>query len=177
MVGTIEPRKGHADVIAAFLELWRQGSTLQLIVVGTPGWKTEAVQQALADAAATTNKLVWLQDADDSLLAQLYQAAIGVIVASKGEGFGLPLIEAAHYDKPVLARDIPVFREVARGNVTFFPDLPNSGLTAHALAAWFASCAQPRLPTPSFPASQLPDWATTTTVLLGNTGLTSALPI
>ena len=175
MVGTIEPRKGHADVISAFLELWRQGSSLQLILVGTPGWKTEALQQVLADAAATTRRLLWLQDADDSLLVQLYQTATGVLVASKGEGFGLPLIEAAFYGKPVLARDIPVFREVARGDVTFFPDLPNGGLTAHTLAAWFESCAKPRLVPPDFPSNQLPDWATTTKVLLDNTGLTSDL--
>jgi glycosyltransferase involved in cell wall biosynthesis len=173
MVGTIEPRKGHAEVIAAFLDLWRNGSAHQLIVVGTPGWKTEAVQQALTDAAATTSKVVWLQDADDNLLAELYRAASGVIVASKGEGFGLPLIEAAYYGQPVLARDIPVFREVARGNVTFFPDLPNSGLTARTLATWLASCTQTRA---LQPASRLPDWATTTAVLLGNTGLTQALP-
>jgi glycosyltransferase involved in cell wall biosynthesis len=172
MVGTIEPRKGHAEVIAAFLDIWRQGSAHQLIVVGTPGWKTEAVQHALTDAAATTSKVVWLQDADDGLLAQLYQAASGVIVASKGEGFGLPLIEAADYGKPVLARDIPVFREVARGNVTFFPDVPSSGPTAHALADWLASCETRPLQS----ASRLPDWATTTAVLLGNTGLTQALP-
>jgi glycosyltransferase involved in cell wall biosynthesis len=176
MVGTIEPRKGHAEVIAAFLDMWRHGSAHQLIVVGTPGWKTEAVQQALTEAAATTNKVVWLQDADDGLLAQLYQAASGVIVASKGEGFGLPLIEAAHYGKPVLARDIPVFREVARGNVTFFPDLPEAGPTAHALSTWLASCAHPCPLTNSFHSSSLPDWATTTAVLLGNTGLTQALP-
>jgi glycosyltransferase involved in cell wall biosynthesis len=174
MVGTIEPRKGHADVIAAFLDLWRQGSPLQLIVVGTPGWKTTEVQQALRDAAAKTDKLVWLQDADDSLLAQLYQIASGVIVASKGEGFGLPLVEAAHYGKPVLARDIPVFREVAIGNVTFFPDSPRHGLTADTLASWLAYAAQTRPLTPCFPASRLPDWASTTAVLLGNTGLLQA---
>lgn len=176
MVGTIEPRKGHADVLNAFLELWRNGSTSQLILVGAPGWKTEALQQALTDAAATTQKLVWLQDADDNLLAQLYQAASGVIVASKGEGFGLPLIEAAHYGKPVLARDIPVFREVARGIVTFFPDSPAGGLTAQTLGTWLASCAHPS-PHPHYlPPSSLPDWATTTAVLLGNISLTTALP-
>lgn len=175
MVGTIEPRKGHADVLAVFLELWRQGSVNQLVVVGAPGWKTEAVQQALTAAVATTHKLVWLQDADDHLLAQLYQAVSGVIVASRGEGFGLPLIEAAHYGKPVLARDIPVFREVARGTVTFFPDSPEGGLTPPALAAWLASCACPSPRAHYLPPSSLPDWATTTAVLLGNTGLTTAL--
>ena len=175
MVGTIEPRKGHADVLEAFLELWHNGSTSQLMLVGAPGWKTEALQQTLADAAATTKKLVWLQHADDNLLAQLYQAASGVIVASKGEGFGLPLIEAAHYGKPVLVRDIPVFREVSRGAVTFCPHSPEGGLTPHTLAAWLASCVHTSPPAEYSPPSSLPDWATTTAVLLSNIGLTSAL--
>ena len=36
-----------------------------------------------------------------------------LIAASFGEGFCLPLIEAAKHDLPMIARDIPVFREVA----------------------------------------------------------------
>jgi glycosyltransferase involved in cell wall biosynthesis len=44
-----------------------------------------------------------------------------VIVASRNEGFGLPIIEAAQYGKPVIATDIPVFREVAGEGATYFP--------------------------------------------------------
>ena len=39
---------------------------------------------------------------------------------SEGEGFGLPLIEAAQYGLPIIARDIPVFREVAGENAYYF---------------------------------------------------------
>jgi glycosyltransferase involved in cell wall biosynthesis len=67
-------------------------------------------------------RLFWLSSADDSRLASLYQAADGVLVASQAEGFGLPLVEAAKYDLPVLARDIPVFREVAGDHATYFGD-------------------------------------------------------
>jgi glycosyltransferase involved in cell wall biosynthesis len=42
-----------------------------------------------------------------------------LIVASEGEGFGLPLIEAAQHKLPIIVRDIPVFREVA-GNDAFY---------------------------------------------------------
>ncbi|MEO6102748.1 MAG: hypothetical protein ABIP44_03800, partial [Pseudoxanthomonas sp.] len=35
-------------------------------------------------------------------------------------GFGLPLVEAAAHGLPVLARDLPVFREVGGGGVDYF---------------------------------------------------------
>jgi glycosyltransferase involved in cell wall biosynthesis len=43
-----------------------------------------------------------------------------LIAASRGEGFGLPLIEAADHDLPLIARDIPVFREVAGLHAFYF---------------------------------------------------------
>ena len=42
------------------------------------------------------------------------------MTASVGEGFGLPLIEAAQHNKPIIARDLPVFREVAGDCATYF---------------------------------------------------------
>ena len=41
------------------------------------------------------------------------------MAASEAEGFGLPLIEASFSELPVLARDIPVFREVAGEGAAF----------------------------------------------------------
>jgi glycosyltransferase involved in cell wall biosynthesis len=50
----------------------------------------------------------------------VYGASTCLIIASEGEGFGLPLIEAAQHGLPILARDIPVFREVAGDHATYF---------------------------------------------------------
>jgi glycosyltransferase involved in cell wall biosynthesis len=61
-------------------------------------------------------------------------------MASRGEGFGLPLIEAARYDLPLLARDLPVFEEVAGNNVTYFSGESIESL-ATSLKDWFASIA------------------------------------
>ena len=44
----------------------------------------------------------------------------GLLMASQGEGFGLPIIEAAQYGTPILARDIPVFQEIAGENARYF---------------------------------------------------------
>ena len=47
MVGTIEPRKGHAQVLAAFEKLWDSGHDLRLVIVGRPGWMVEALLEKL----------------------------------------------------------------------------------------------------------------------------------
>ena len=42
MVGTIEPRKGHSQSLDAFELLWSKGAPQRLVIVGKPGWMTEA---------------------------------------------------------------------------------------------------------------------------------------
>ena len=67
-----------------------------------------------------------------------YERATGVIAASYGEGFGLPIVEARRHGKPVLARDIPVFREVADRSASFFTS-DDRGKLAEQIAAWLKS--------------------------------------
>ncbi len=140
MVGTLEPRKGHAHVLEAFNLLWSRDENLGLVIVGQPGWKTEDVQSALRTHPQSGKKLVWYDRATDTTLRRLYAACRGVVVASWGEGFGLPIVEAQAYGKPVLARDLPVFREVGGAWVTYFDATSNDGL-ADAIAAWVISSA------------------------------------
>jgi glycosyltransferase involved in cell wall biosynthesis len=173
MVGTIEPRKGHAQVIEAFIKMWEQGSNYQLIIVGTPGWKTELLQTILCEASVSHKRLLWLKDADDALLEKLYRATVGVIAASEGEGYGLPLVEADFFDRPVLARDIPVFREVARGSTTFFPKSGQKKLTPEALKDWMETITS--APNPKVQRPIHTSWETTTSVLLTNIGISNLL--
>ena len=39
MVGTVEPRKGYLQTIDAFSRLWADGIDVNLVIVGTEGWK------------------------------------------------------------------------------------------------------------------------------------------
>jgi glycosyltransferase involved in cell wall biosynthesis len=119
-VGTIEPRKGYAMVLDAFEEIWRNGHKMHLVIVGRIGWKVEALVERLRIHAQARDRLHWFDDADDPTLDALYKAASGVLVASEAEGFGLPVLEAAAHSKPLLIRDLPVFREIAGDGATFF---------------------------------------------------------
>lgn len=136
MVGTIEPRKGHDEVLAAIEILWQRGHDINFIIIGKPGWKTDILQRSLLNHPRNQTSLYWFGNASDELLSLLYARCAGVIVASHAEGFGLPLAEAVGFGKRVLARDIPIFREIAKPEfVTFFKESKPEVL-ANSIANW-----------------------------------------
>jgi glycosyltransferase involved in cell wall biosynthesis len=120
MVGTIEPRKGHKDVLDAFDDIWALDSDSTLLIVGKAGWRNESFIDRMQHHPQLGKRLFWLQGLSDGYLDYLYQKSDCLIAASEGEGFGLPLIEAAQYGLPIIARDIPVFREVAGDHASYF---------------------------------------------------------
>jgi glycosyltransferase involved in cell wall biosynthesis len=144
MVGTVEPRKGHKLALGAFQELWRArpSDDAQLLVVGAPGWKTQLLQRAMRELEANEPRFRWLDQVSDEMLQMLYGEAKGVLMASEAEGFGLPLLEALSHARPVLARDLPVFREFATDGITFFdPSTDTHGLS-ETLHEWLGSIGQ-----------------------------------
>lgn len=122
-VGTIEPRKGHAEVVDAFEAQFEAGTGVApwgLVLVGRSGWKTEPLQERLRELSQSGKPFCWLEKASDEALEHLYDACSGVVVPSLDEGFGLPIIEGLAHGKPVLASDIGVFHELAAPGVSFF---------------------------------------------------------
>jgi glycosyltransferase involved in cell wall biosynthesis len=130
MVGTVEPRKGHRQTLAAFETLWAEGFDMGLVIVGKQGWMMEDFLEQVRRHPERDKRLFWIGRADDALLDALYAEATLLLAASEGEGFGLPVIEAAQHGTPILARDLPVFREVAGNHAAYF-----SGVSADELAA------------------------------------------
>ncbi|MDD5033482.1 MAG: glycosyltransferase [Methylococcaceae bacterium] len=147
MVGTIEPRKGYLQTIEAFTQLWQEGVDVNLVIVGKEGWKglpdelrrtiPETVGR-LCNHSALGKRLFWLEGISDEYLEKIYAASTCLIAASENEGFGLPLIEAAQHKLPIIARDIPVFCEVACEHAYYFNGQGPRAL-ARAVKAWFVS--------------------------------------
>lgn len=135
MVGTVEPRKGHAQALAAFELLWESGVDVNLVVVGKEGWMVEKVCQRMAAHPEKARRLFWLAGISDEMLQKLYAASSALLAPSEGEGFGLPLIEAAQKGIPILARNLPVFREVAGEHAAYFDGLAPQDLAA-AVTTW-----------------------------------------
>lgn len=146
MVGTLEPRKGYAQALSAFELLWESGAQANLVIVGKQGWMVESLVEKLRAHPENGKRLFWFEGASDALLLQLYGAASGLLAASEAEGFGLPLVEAAQYKLPIIARDLPVFREVA-GDHAFYFSGKAAGDLAEALRNWLEMHAGGRVPT------------------------------
>ncbi|WP_199100151.1 glycosyltransferase [Dyella sp. ASV21] len=138
MVGTMEPRKGHRQAVEAFEQLWANGSDVQLVIVGKLGWMMDDLGKRIESHPEYGSRLHWLRGINDVDLRAIYGAAAGLLVASEGEGFGLPIIEAANHGLPVIARDIPVFREVAGSHAHYFLGKAGADM-AHAVAEWLQS--------------------------------------
>lgn len=119
-VATLEPRKGHMELIRAFERLWDDDIDVSLTLIGRPGWGTQSLQDHIRKLERSESRLQWISDADDERLSAAYAEAGTLIAASYEEGFGLPIIEARRQGCGVIARDIDVFREVAPEGTAFF---------------------------------------------------------
>ncbi|MBD8472769.1 glycosyltransferase family 4 protein [Pseudomonas sp. CFBP 8770] len=135
MVGTLEPRKGHAQALDAFELLWAADVEANLIIVGKHGWLVDELAARLIGHEQLGKRLLWLEGASDEYLEHLYNHSDCLVAASYGEGFGLPLIEAAQYALPIVARDLPVFREVAGEHAYYFAGASAQDI-ADSLTRW-----------------------------------------
>ncbi len=138
IVGTIEPRKNHDQVLKAFNLLWDSNIDINLVIVGKQGWLVEELINKLNNHKENNKRLFWLNDTSDEYLELIYTTSDCLIAASEGEGFGLPLIEAAQHRLPIIARDIPVFREVAGNHAYYFNNETDPETLAKAIKNWLS---------------------------------------
>ena len=136
MVGTLEPRKGYLQVLESFNILWQNNVNVILVIVGKRGWLCDDLINKIKQHPELNKRLFWLKGISDEFLEQVYTASTCLIAASYGEGFGLPLIEAAQKKKPIIARDIPVFREVAGDHAYYFADKKDPQVISQAVTDW-----------------------------------------
>ena len=105
-VGTLEPRKDVRTLLAAHALL---PDAPPLVLVGPPGWG----EQVDVGDAITPGYL------DDDVLRPVVAGASALVLPSRDEGFGLPLLEALAAGTPVVASDLPVLREVGGAHVRY----------------------------------------------------------
>jgi glycosyltransferase involved in cell wall biosynthesis len=125
-VGTIEPRKNIPLLVRAMACLPRD---LNLVIVGKRGWEATS-QLAQIDHLGLQSRVVLPGYITEELLARTYASAAAVVYPSRYEGFGLPIVEGLASGVPVVASDIPVFREVGGNEVFFFDPTDSDALTS-----------------------------------------------
>lgn len=125
-VGTIEPRKNHKLLISVFNELSNGYPEVCLVFVGRGGWMSDSIIEQIKDHPLYDKRLFWLSKVDDSTLVQLYRNSFAVVLASKYEGFGLPLTEALNQGCLCLSSNAGALPEAGQDWAKYFdPTIPS----------------------------------------------------
>lgn len=107
MMGTVEPRKNYGYALNILDALRRRGfPDARLHIIGRSGWGDAAAQIANHPDVIVHGYL------DSDAVRRVIDQADLYLCTSHDEGLGLPLLEAQFAGLPVIAPDMPVFREV-----------------------------------------------------------------
>ncbi len=136
-IGTLEPRKGIATLLAALA--MPQAPDLPVVLAGQPGWgRLEPVELARNSGLDRARVHPLGRISDPELAVVLHGAAV-LAAPSLAEGFGLPVLEAMAAGVPVVHSDAPALVEVAGGAGLTVP----RGDPAALAAALRAVCSDP----------------------------------
>ena len=122
---TIEPRKNHLMILAVWRALvGRLGKTApKLVLVGTRGWHYDAIVDLIERSPGLRDHVIEIGGLSTPGLKRLIDNARAVLMPTFGEGYGLPVHEALAAGAPVVASDIPVFREIPAAGLTLLSPL------------------------------------------------------
>ena len=113
LLSTVEPRKGHQELINAAKVAWAHGARFNLLFVGRLGWISESFKTKFEDfLEAECYRAIWYTSVEDEELERLFGLSDILVSPSLDEGYGLPIAEALQRGLPVLANGIPVYQEL-----------------------------------------------------------------
>lgn len=121
VVGSLDPRKNHKQVLDAFEYLASNGNPRRLCFIGRAGGLSGSLLNRMATSTLGPQLFRHFSDLSDSELQFAYRHCAGVIMPSVVEGFGLPIVEALWHGARIFASDIPIHREVGGENCIYFP--------------------------------------------------------
>jgi len=116
-VGTIEHRKNYSMLLRVWEQLeQRLGSQCpHLLIAGQLGPQSEVILQTYRSKPRLHNLVRFETQVSDVELSAIVKSARALLMPTHAEGFGLPVIEALQLGTPVIASDIPSFREIGQG--------------------------------------------------------------
>jgi glycosyltransferase involved in cell wall biosynthesis len=132
----IDPRKNHLMLLEVWRELVRRHGERapKLAVIGSTAWAGKELMHALENCGTLRRHVIVGSGLSSPALRRLMAHARALLLPSRAEGFGLPVIEALTLGTPVVVSDLPALREAACGCGVF--------LDVDDQAAWTATIEQ-----------------------------------
>jgi glycosyltransferase involved in cell wall biosynthesis len=113
-VGTLEPRKGVASLVAAFDRVAATQREAVLVLAGQIGWGLSGIERALA-AARHGDRIIRTGYLPDAAVPALLRRSTVVAYPAVEEGFGLPALEALACGAPLITTEGTAMAEMAQG--------------------------------------------------------------
>ena len=107
-VGNFYPHKNVEKLIEAFAKI---NSETNLVLIGPKDYFQSRIVQSI-NRLDMKDRTIFCNNPSYSDLVFFYKNAEALIHPSLSEGFGLPLVEAAYFNCPIIASDIKVFKEL-----------------------------------------------------------------
>ncbi|GAB4219067.1 MAG: glycosyltransferase family 1 protein [Candidatus Microgenomates bacterium] len=114
-IGNFYPHKNVENLINAFKKI---KSNYQLILIGPEGYFYDRIKKYLDKI--NDSRIILLKNITRDEINWFYKNCIALTHPSLSEGFGLTLIEAAFFNKPIIASNIDVFKELWGKNYLAF---------------------------------------------------------
>jgi glycosyltransferase involved in cell wall biosynthesis len=113
LVSTVEPRKGHDQLINSAKQAWANGAKFNLLFVGQLGWISNTFKAEFKEfLEVEKDRSIWLSQVKDEDLEEYFRISDILVSPSLGEGYGLPIAEALQRNLPVLASALATYQEV-----------------------------------------------------------------
>lgn len=112
-VGTIEPRKNYETLLDAYKKyLDNSENPKKLCIAGGYGWLEEDFHKKIETLELEGHVIITGYVSEEEL-ANLYRYCFAFVYPSWYEGFGLPVLEAMNFEKPIIASNVTSIPEVA----------------------------------------------------------------
>lgn len=134
-VGSLEPRKNYAALLAAVELYWnRSANPKPLWICGGSGWLSGDLHEKI-QTLGKEGKVRHMNYLPDDELERLYKNAFGLLFPSFYEGFGLPVVEAMSHGCPVICSSASCLPEIGGQAAAYIrPDHPEDLVSA--MLAW-----------------------------------------
>jgi len=116
-IGAIEVRKGVDMLLRAYARYREQGGDKPLYLAGRI--KNKEMAALYYEIHAQYEDVLYLGYLDAKAKERVLSGCSCFLFPSRAEGFGLPVIEAMQYQKPIIASDIPIFRELFGNDINY----------------------------------------------------------